>query len=345
MADINSIWEQIKTLDISQKRQLRRMLGYVDGLGAIRDKQEFLTEKRFAQGRVCFECGSTHVVRHGKTADGIQRYRCRDCGKTFVITSNSILCRTRKSMETWQKYLECMMNGYSLRKSAKICNIRHMTAFHWRHKILDVLGQLMDRELSGIVEADETFFPLSYKGNHSKSRDFKMPRPAHHRGHEVKGPGLSKELVCVPCALNRSGQSLARVAKLGKVSINALHKVFDSRISKGSTICTDEDHAYRRFSREAELNLVQIQEHRTVKGIYNIQRINSFHSQLKVFMQRFHGVATKYLNNYLQWHCFMSDTSSTDEDKELFLTLLLFHTGKPERNVDIPGRPPVPVLA
>lgn len=30
--------------------------------------------------------------------------------------------------------------------------------------------------------------------------------------------------------------------------------------------------------------------------------INGYHSQLKTFMERFHGVATKYLNNYLVWH-------------------------------------------
>lgn len=37
-------------------------------------------------------------------------------------------------------------------------------------------------ELNGVVEADETFFALSFKGNHKKSTTFTMPRKAHKRG-------------------------------------------------------------------------------------------------------------------------------------------------------------------
>ena len=41
------------------------------------------------------------------------------------------------------------------------------TAFAWRHKILDALQSMMtDVELDGVVQADETFTAVSYKGNH-----------------------------------------------------------------------------------------------------------------------------------------------------------------------------------
>lgn len=55
------------------------------------------------------------------------------------------------------------------------------------------------------MEADETFFPLSYKGNHRKS-SFVMPRKAHKRGSSTHTRGLSKEQVCVPCAIDRKSQ-------------------------------------------------------------------------------------------------------------------------------------------
>ncbi|GFZ33247.1 hypothetical protein CSC2_37730 [Clostridium zeae] len=35
------------------------------------------------------------------------------------------------------------------------------------------------------------------------------------------------------------------------------------------------------------------------EGIYHIQHINTFHRKLKKWMNRFNGVATKYLDNYL----------------------------------------------
>lgn len=33
----------------------------------------------------CIYCKSSKVIRHGKTATGNRRYRCRSCGKTWVI--------------------------------------------------------------------------------------------------------------------------------------------------------------------------------------------------------------------------------------------------------------------
>ena len=31
----------------------------------------------------CLHCGSTSFKKHGKTRSGVQRYICKDCGKTF----------------------------------------------------------------------------------------------------------------------------------------------------------------------------------------------------------------------------------------------------------------------
>lgn len=36
--------------------------------------------------------------------------------------------------------------------------------------------------------------------------------------------------------------------------------------------------------------------------IYNIQRVNAFHSSLKRWINKFNGVSTKYLTNYLFWY-------------------------------------------
>lgn len=37
------------------------------------------------------------------------------------------------------------------------------------------------------------------------------------------------------------------------------------------------------------------------EGLYHIQHINALHSNLKKWMNRFNGVATKYINNYIKW--------------------------------------------
>lgn len=39
----------------------------------------------------------------------------------------------------------------------------------------------------------------------------------------------------------------------------------------------------------------------SVKGAIHIQNVNAYHCRLKLWVNRFHGVATHYLDNYLGW--------------------------------------------
>ena len=308
--------------------------------------EEFVTKERFANGRVCPVCGATHVVRNGKRKDGTQKYICKDCGKSFVITTNSIVSGTRKDFNVWIKYIDFMLNGFSVRKAAEECGIHRNTAFAWRHKILDALQNMAnDVILDGIVEADETFFNISYKGNHKKSKKFTMPREPHQRGNSMHVRGLSSEKVCVPCAVNRSGMSIAKVSNTGRVSTKDLHEIYDGRIDPSATLVTDKMNSYVRFSNANGIELVQLKTGKAKKGIYNIQHINSYHSQLKRFMKGFNGVSTKYLNNYLVWHNFVNYAKETNVEKRAILLSYVLTTLKTDRNSSLSDRPALPLVA
>lgn len=322
MPTIKDVLELIGKLTIAEQESLKSMLlnpAFVKALNI----EDFVAKERLSKGRVCPLCGCVHVVRNGHRKDGTQRFLCRDCGKSFVITTNSIVSGTRKDLSVWKKYIDCMMNGLSIRKTADACDIHRNTAFLWRHKILDALQNMADGvTLDGIVEADETFFAISYKGNHSRSRTFTMPRKAHKRGHSTHIRGLSKEKVCVPCAVNRNGLSVSKITNTGKVSTKDLHHIYDGRIEGGTTLVTDKMNSYVRFANANCITLVQLKSGKAKKGIYNIQHINSYHSLLKRFMRGFNGVATKYLNNYLVWNNLVNYAKeSYDEKRNIFLTL------------------------
>ena len=305
----------------------------------------YLTDERHAKGRACQHCGSIRIARNGHRPDGTQRYLCRECGKSFVVSVNSIAFSTKKDIAVWEKYISCMMLGLSIRKSADICGIHRNTAFYWRHKILDALSSVMNEvELDGIVEMDETFFPISYKGNHSKSKTFQMPREPHRRGKETHVRGISKEQVCVPCAVNRSGASLAMVSNLGRVAAKNIHAVFDGKIAEDSTLVTDKMNSYVRFADASGLELVQLKNGKAKKGIYNIQRINSYHSKLKKFMSKFNGVSTKYLNNYLVWNGFVNYMKEADAEKRNLMMRYAFTAVKKVLCREISDRPAIPVL-
>jgi len=159
--------------------------------------------------------------------------------------------------------------------------------------------------LDGIVEMDETFFNVSYKGSR------KMPRVAHRRGGEIHKSGMSVDKVCVPCAVNRSGLSIAKVANWGRLSCTDVCKIYTGRIDSGAIMVTDKMNSYIRFAKENNIQLIQLETNLTRKGIYNVQRINNYHNLLKRFMRKFNGVATKYLNNYLIWNNFINYSKET----------------------------------
>lgn len=332
-----------KKLSINDQKRLIAVLKK-DASCSETKVDEYLSDERFANGRACPCCGSAAVSKNGHQKDGTQRYICKDCGKSFVSTTNSITSGTRKRLYVWEKYIECMMLGLSLRKTAMLCKIHRNTAFAWRHKILDVLQEMADGiVLDGIVEADETFFAVSYKGNHKNSKTFTMPRPAHTCGKKSKKRGISGEKVCVPCAVNRNGLCYARLGNLGRVANKDLHFVFDNHIQPGATMCTDAMNAYRAFASESSVKLVQSKGKESRCGEYNIQRVNNYHQQLGKFLESLGGVSSKYLNNYIVWHSFRYYTKNGFEEKQEILLRFAFVTPKKITNNQLSNRNPLPV--
>ena len=297
-----SIMELINGLPVVERAKLHSL--FKDVRSATLGMEEYLTEQRFSDGRVCPICGGTHVRRSGRRKNGSQKFVCMDCKKSFSIRKNTIFNGTRKSLAVWMEYLNCMAEGLTIDQSAERCGITHCTSFVWRHKILDALGdRAKGIELTGIVEADETFMPVSFKGDSKAFMNGAVSREPRSRGGEIHMRGLSDELVCVPCAIDRKGNAVSRIAKLGKCSTKAVQGVLGGHVAHGATLCTDVDSSYRRFAKDNGNMLVQIKGGKeSVKGIYHIQHLNAYHSGLKNFIARFKGVSPKYLNNYLTWN-------------------------------------------
>lgn len=303
----------------------------------------YIEEQRFSNGRICPMCGSAKVVRNGKRKDGVQKYCCKECGKSFVAKTNTIASGTRKPLSVWIKYIECMMNWSPVRESAERCGISDHTSFIWRHKILDAMQIIRNRiTLEGIVEADEAYLPISYKGNHKKNKDFDMQRTPRKRGSEVHKRGLSNELVCIPCAVDRNGNSIGKATNIGQCSSEDINGLLGGKIKEQSAFCTDGNSVYRKLSREEDLNLISIKGGKSKKGIYNIQHINSYHSELKRFLSFFKGVSTKYLNNYIVWHNLVNFARETYQEKAALFLNYVLTTTLSERGRDVDKRPSLP---
>lgn len=74
-------------------------------------------------------------------------------------------------------------------------------------------------------------------------------------------------------------------------------------VSSDAVLCSDGSGVYASFSKAQGVThqVVRNRQGERVVGAYHIQHVNGYHRRLKEWMERFHGVATHYLRNYLGW--------------------------------------------
>jgi transposase-like protein len=292
-----------------EQAQYQQMLASLEGLTeaqidallqALRERQDAdgvqrLIMARMAQEGCCPRCQSTSRYKHG-TEFGAQRFRCKDCNKTYTATTGTPFHRLRDKTKLLEN-AACMADGLSVRKTAARMDISVQKAFRWRHKFLSFLNQQKPSALSGIVEADETFFPVSYKGQRQA-----MPRSPKKRGGKAKD-GSGSEKTAVVVAVQR-GTQVAFDQVLERATGEALTEVLRPVLSADAVLSTDGNAAYWAVAEELKVEsgyFVSQVHGKGGKGPWHVQSVNRYDSSLKSWMARFRGVATKYLANYLGW--------------------------------------------
>ncbi|NHI00816.1 hypothetical protein OJHNALOF_01840 [Oceanimonas sp. MB9] len=92
-------------------------------------------------------------------------------------------------------------------------------------------------------------------------------------------------------------------------TFNQLHNTSLVRLkhmlSKGSVLCTDGNPSYIRIAKKStginHKRLISLDKCRVIDGVFHIQTLNSYVSRWRLWMGRFYGVGTAYLQNYLAW--------------------------------------------
>jgi transposase-like protein len=222
----------------------------------------------------CRHCGSTDLYRWGINA-GIQRYKCKSCNKTFNALTNTPLARLRHK-EQWNKFAQDLIDGISVHSAADHCNVAESTSFRWRHRFLQVPSLLKTKHLDGIIEADETFFLASHKGE----RD--LERKPRKRGGKASQRGLSKEQIPVLIVRDRDGHTTDAV--LESANEKEIGKVISPLIDEDVLLCSDGNRIYQAFAKTFNLThkIINASAGEYIKeGAYHIQNVNAYDSRLK----------------------------------------------------------------
>jgi len=291
-AEFNEWLARLPALSTVQKQRLETALTDADPAPTVAQELDVLGVSH------CPHCAAGSPVRFGH-ANGLQRYKCHACRRTFNALTGTPLAGLRHR-EAWRVYAQALIDGESVRRSAAKAGVHRNTAFRWRHRFLAAPAAMQAKRLAGIAEADETVMRRSYKGSRSLNRS---PRK---RGGGKKKPRKGRDPddeVGVWVMRDREGHTLS--SALDTVDYRSLDATVGPRLEREAVLCTDGAPVYQRYAQHRgvvhePVNLAQ--GVRIRRPAFHVQNVNAYHSRWKGWMQRFHGVATRYLDHYLGWH-------------------------------------------
>ncbi len=270
----------------------------------------------------CRHCGSVHIVKNGKDRHGHTRYLCRDCCRTFGDMTNTVVSGTHKDASTWKEYIRALLDGRTLEMCASRCHISVPTAFVWRHKIMNALSQnIFDHTFDGLVEMDETWVRISYKGNHSKNKDFVIPRTPHKRGTDSSSKSKSTH-ACILCAVERNRTYSGIIPCRGTPNLQILNLCLSDKFSDDCIVMTDGLRTYGAFFKNTGVEHIALPpsgctRKPAVKGVYHLNNVNALHSRLGTFLRKYNGVSTKYLSNYLGFFLWLENNKNAHRENLL----------------------------
>ena len=266
----------------------------VSSLLSISLQESEIKDSKETRAVSCPHCSSKRIRANGRL-NGVQRYLCNGCKKNFSETTGKFWFAIKKK-DKLNKYLYCLLSGYSIRKSAKETGISLQTSFNWRHKLLTSFSSVSVEGFQGIVESDDLFFAYSEKGNRNLDREPKK------RGEKAGKAGISDEKVAVVATCDRSGNKDFKVATRGRISKKDLDRVLKGKLDRADVLCSDGHRSYGAFAKANAIDHRKFNAskgQRTVDKVYHVQNVNNMDRRLRKFMGSFNGMATKYLQNYL----------------------------------------------
>ena len=311
---------------------------FPDELSAIKHFEKI----RWGRKPKCAYCGSTNIGK--RTVD--HRLHCKDCKRSFSVTTNTNLHNTRLPLKTWLIAFAIVTDakkGVSAKQLERNIGVHYETAWTMGHKIRELMEiETSEVELSGILEMDETYVggkPRKFNDGTTSSvrKGYKIPElderitelknagiklkrgrgnPAKSDVEPKRGRGTNK--IPVVGIVSRNGDVIAEVMQ--KTKYSDLKKLVNKYVDKEDSIMiTDEYTGYNRFSEIIEHIKIDHEKLYSYKGV-NTNSIESFWAIVKRgIIGQYHQVSLKYLPNYVTEFVFKYNNRRNDD---MFETLV-----------------------
>lgn len=319
-------------------------------LGDERSCRDQYEKLRWEDHVVCPHCESDHIytLKPGKYNN---QYKCGNkyCKKKFNCLTGTMFENTKKPLSIWFKamYLMCSNSkGVSSYDLADKLGMTQCNSWHMTQKIRENLEELQPDELSGTVQADETFVGGLNKNRH---RDKKVPN-SQGRACIDKTPvlGLIEDETAVRIQRPHKlipGQTVTEKVVLSPAKINttvmkdtskrSIQPIVNKIVQHGSTFVSDEWKGYRGLGRRYHHSLV---DHRRKEYVnehgLTTNRVEGAWKNLKARVRAtHHHVSRKHLQKYCNEFSFRYNHRHITAPERFALALR--HSNTRVRNIDL----------
>ena len=312
---------------------------FPDELSAVK----YFEKNRWGKTPKCAYCSSLNISK--RTID--HRFHCKDCKKSFSVTTNTHLHNTRLPLKTWLYAFAIVTDakkGVSAKQLERNIGVHYETAWAMGHKIRSLMSIENSKiELSGVLEMDETYIggkprkfndgttsrmrsPVKIPALDKRLKEFKdagislkrgRGNPAKSDIEPKRGRGTNK--IPVAGIVSRNGDVIAEV--MTKTTYGDLKKLVNKYVDKEDSIMiTDEYKGYSRFSEIIEHVKIDHEKLYSYKGI-NTNSIESFWAIVKRgIIGQYHQVSLKYLPNYIAEFIFKYNNRNIDDMFDTLVT-------------------------
>lgn len=255
----------------------------------------------------CPACHSLDVSKNGKDRNGTQRYKCRECGKNFNIAQNTLFFSSKVNIKAWYAFLECVLNGTSIKAACTTAKISMVTGSKWMNKIFQTLKDYQDSiVLDKTICIDETYV-------HEDSSKIEYLQEIGKIKKVRKQPrGISRNKICILIATDKK-KSFAEIVGHGRPTRSMNYEICKKHIHEGSLLIGDEDTSLTYASKEMNLSR-QMYKSETEEAFEKLEPIDQLCSRFKFFLDKHRGFKKDLLQDYINLFIFIENEKIQTND-------------------------------
>ena len=282
------------------------------------------------ESRISVECPYCYCMeysRYGKTRQGIQRYRCKKCGRIYVVSDGKNLHSSNLTASELLDLAKCIYLNFSVRAVCVMTGLSPKTVILWQKRAFSIATAWIDKaQFRGKAWIDEVYFHFANGKGTLKEAD------------ESKKAGLSFSNVCVCIGYDEHGTMFCRVMKTGKVDELSILCCFSGRMDDVTLLVHDADKSHKVLIWKEKLEDKVVKSiPKTKESLKLMKPINDYSALLVNEMRKHPGTKASSLDDRL---CFISYKAwlNSRYGEELGIRILLSEMVKAEKTVHFPKK-------